>query len=276
MYYVFWRGSTWKPTLATSKDGVHWSESQILVDDLANQGRRVRPYCKYVSDGKGAIHMIFTNGHPRKEETNSVYYLKYEEGRFFKADGTVIGSIEKLPVQHRESDLVYNGKETGVRAWIWDLALDEAGHPVILYTRLPAEEDHRYHYARWDGTQWIDSEMTAGGKWFPQTREGAKEREPHYSGGMSLNHHDTSVVYLSRQVEGGTFEIEKWTTADHGKSWDSTAITRGSNPGMVNVRPIVPRGYTGLSDHILWMNGTYVHYDNYATGIRMLLPEPRP
>ena len=97
-----------------------------------------------------------------------------------------------------------------------------------------------------------------------------RETEPHYSGGISLNHADPSVVYLSRSVNG-EFELEKWVTSNNGKTWTHTAITENSK--LPNVRPIVPRGYTGDEDHVLWMYGAYVHYTRYETEIRMSTPK---
>jgi hypothetical protein len=171
-----------------------------------------------------------------------------------------------LPIPNSNSDVVYDGKAAEVRAWVWDIALDESGLPVIAYTRLPEETDHRYCYARWTGEQWLDTELTAGGKWFPQTPEGKKETEPHYSGGMSLDHSDPSKLYISRSVDG-VFEIEKWETQDKGKTWCSQPITKNSN--HLNVRPIVPRGYVGKKPHVMWMFGDYEHYTKFNTGIKI-------
>ncbi|NQT24772.1 BNR-4 repeat-containing protein [candidate division KSB1 bacterium] len=138
----------------------------------------------YVSDLKN--HDARTDGHPRDEAQNSVYYLRYEKGKFVKANGDRVGSMSELPIQHKSSDLVYDGSSETGRAWVWDIAIDNQGHPVIAYTRLPAETDHRYCYARWTGERWLDVEITPGGKWFPQTPEGHTEPKPHYSGGMRL------------------------------------------------------------------------------------------
>jgi len=260
-FYVFWRGPSWKPTFATSDDGRIWSEPRILIQDLGREDRAIRPYTKITSDGKSTIHIAFTDGHPRNEAQNSVYYLRYEAGNFFKADGTIAGGMEALPVQHSQSDVVYDGKATNVRAWVWDIALDADGHPVIAYTRHPDESDHRYHCARWNGAAWNDVEVTPGGGWFPKTIGGKKEREPHYSGGMALDHEDPSTLYVSRPING-MFEIERWQTPDGGASWTSLPVTQNSD--LPNVRPVVPRGGSG----VLWMHGSYEHYTRYRTGIR--------
>jgi hypothetical protein len=269
-FYVFWRGENWKPTFATSTDGVTWTAPQVLLQDSDRDSLEVRPYLKVVSDGRSEIHFAFTDGHPRDEPENSIYYAKYSNGDFFKADNTPIGTMQDLPIQHSQSDVVFDGKSNQVRGWIWDIALDPEGHPVIAYTRLPEETDHRYNYAYWDGNTWLDNEITPGGKWFPQTRLFSIEKEPHYSGGIAIDHDNPTEVYLSREI-GKVFEIEKWTTEDHGKTWISTAITQQSSRN--NVRPVVPRGQTEDTDYVLWMSGNYLHYTNYSTGILVNLSE---
>jgi len=75
-------------------------------------------------------------------------------------------------------------------------------------------------------------------------------------------------VYLSRQLNG-VFEIEKWFSLDKGKTWMSQPITKNSD--SLNVRPVVPRGYRGEKNHVLWMSGHYIHYTNYSTAIRMVV-----
>ncbi len=264
--YLFWRGQDWKPTYATSSDGSTWSEPRTLIRDAARAGHNVRPYFKIASDGTSAIDIVFTDGHPRDEPTNSVYHVRYERQELRASDGRVLGRLEDLPLSPRVASVVYEGRQQRVPAWVWDLALDRSGHPVVAYTRLPSIGDHRYHYARWTGQAWSDTQITPGGGWFPRTPRWRREREPHYSGGITLDHADPSAAYLSRQVDG-RFEIERWATADGGHSWDRTPITSGSEED--NVRPVVPRGVGGQGDLVLWLQGRYVRYTKYDMRIAM-------
>ncbi|MEZ4701656.1 MAG: BNR-4 repeat-containing protein [Rhodothermales bacterium] len=263
-FYVFWRGPSWKPTFSTSEDGVAWSEPRILLQETGRESDDIRPYLKVFSDGKSAIHLAFTDGHPRNEPTNSIYYARYEAGAFHRADGSRIAGMDETPFRHLESDLVYDVRSSGIRSWIWDIAADADGTPVIAYTRLPEETDHRYHYARWNGSGWDDQQIVAAGPWFPQTPAGEAEREVHYSGGIVIHPSHPDIVYLSRPVDG-VFEIERWDTPDAGATWTSHPITQHSE--ALNVRPVVPYGYPGTDDLVLWMNGAYVHYTDYHTGI---------
>ena len=269
--YLFWRGLTYKPTMAKSSDGGKtWSSAQVVVS-RADKTENNRPYVKYASNGRDRIHFLFTDGHPRDEKTNSVYYACYRAGAFHKADGSRICGVNELPFRPEQADCVYDARQTGARAWIAGVAYDANDQPIIAYTRFPAETDHRYHYARWDGKAWADTELCAAGKWFPQTPPGKTEREPHYSSGHALDPSDPSIVYVTRPVNG-VRELEKWKTPDGGKSWKSEAITSGSKHD--NVRPYVVMNHAPDGPTVLWMNlhGHYVHYTDYRTAIKMDRP----
>ena len=242
-FYVFWRGPSWKPTFATSMDGKLWSAPRILIQGLGKESNSIRPYLKLYSDGESTIHIAFTDGHPRNEKENSVYYLAYKKGAFYRSDGGSISSIESTPVRPEQCDLVYDGSTDG-RAWLWDIGTDSDQRPIVLYTRLPAETDHHYHFGYWDGTQWLNRHIAHGGAWFPETRKGEVELEPHYSGGFTMNHQNSFQFFLSREV-AGEFAIEQWSTDDLGLSWVVRPLT--SHSGESKIRPVVPRHPMSLS-----------------------------
>jgi len=273
--YLFWRGGDWKPTFCYTDDfGKTWSNVFSLIKSSLNTYKR--PYVKISSNGRDEIHFAFTDGHPRPEALNSIYYLKYKGGKFYKANGQVVGTMETLPVEHEDCDMVYDAyKEyiatrNGVRAWIWDVAVDKDGNPVIGYARLPEETNHQYYYAKWDGMKWVDSKITNAGSYFPRFRKNKEHREPepHYSGGIYIDHEDVNKVYYSRAV-GDTFEIFSATTEDEGKTWKEKAITSNSNRD--NVRPFAIRGAAeGSKSQVMWMyNDYYSHYKDFKTRIKM-------
>ena len=268
--YVFWRGSDFKPSFSISKNlGATWSEPRTLIRPTGS-GNNDRPYVKYWSDGKKRINFLFTDGHPDINPANSVYFLRYENGLFRRADGSRVGAMIDLPFDPSQCDRIYDGASAG-RAWVWDISENGEGNPVAVYTRLPAKDDHRYRYVFWDGARWRDSAITSAGKWFPHTPAGKIETEPYYSGGITIGSRDPGVVYLSRPVRD-VFEIERWTTADGGRTWTSIAITGNSESD--NVRPVAVRNAPRGTPDLLWMRnkGGYVHYTNYRTEIRMIQP----
>ncbi len=260
--YLFWRGGNFKPNFSTSGDGRQWARARTLIE-----GAGARPYMKFISNGRDEIHFAFTDGHPRKEPANNIYYARYSQNKIWRTPrGERIKLMDELPMEPAEAATVYDGSING-RAWIWDLALNSKGMPVMVFSVMPEQTRHYYHYACWDGEKWIENRITFGGSWFPQTVPGEQESEPHYSGGVVLDHRDPSVVYLSRQVDG-VFEIERWWTDDGGRNWNSKPVTAGSRHN--NVRPLVSRARPGQPAVLFWMNGDYIHYTRFSTSIRML------
>ena len=264
--YCFGRWTGYKPNMMWSDDhGQSWTKSKVFITNHPFDPNN-RPYVKYHSDGQSKIHIIFTDGHPRVEPTNSVYYAYYEAGAFYKADGSKIVGMDAIPFEPKDANTIFQSNELEGRAWIADVAQDEQGHPVVLYTKSPKETDHRYWYAKYNGKEWLNYEICKAGSWFPQTQAGKEERETHYFGNLSLNPANTNIVYLSRQVKG-VFEIERHETNDDGQTWTVEAITQNSK--FDNVRPYVPRDGDGSQEVVLWMeNQKYIHYTDFQTSIK--------
>jgi hypothetical protein len=270
--FLFSRSIDYHPTLITSDDeGETWNAPTKIIS-----GSGQRPYIKYVSDGKRRLHFAFTDGHPRDEWSNSIYYAYLEAGAYYRADGTKIKDFTQGPIDPKsESELVYDGNTSG-RAWIWDIALDSKGFPIVVFVVFPANNIHLYYYGRWDGARWTCHKITEGGSWYPQTPAGQSEPEPNYSAGLILDHDDPDDVYLSKP-QNGIFEIEAWSTKDLGETWRVKKITQGS--AKHNARPILPWNLSNArptAKMLLWMNGDYIFYKDYATNIRYTLLSGQP
>ena len=283
--YLFWRGMDNKPTFSYSDDGGDtWSAGQIYFKTRP----KARPYTKVYSKGDDKIHFTFTDGHPRNEPLNSIYYVCYKNGAFYKADGTKTKEIKDLPLTLNDVDIVYQGnKETG-KAWNWDIAEDKDGNPIIAFARFPVNTDHIYCLARVEKGGWKKYDLVHSGKWFPQTVTGRKEYEDNYSGGMSIDKENTDILYLSINRDS-VFEIEKWTMNKTPGSWKVEAITSGSNKD--NVRPFAVKGAQEGNPHqVMWMQNTrYINFgyhekirenfwsfeERYQTAIKLdrILPE---
>ncbi|MGN9812808.1 BNR-4 repeat-containing protein [Micromonospora sp. BQ11] len=252
--YLFWRGGDFNPAYSTTNGGDQWTTATRLISSPGH-----RPYLKVAANGRDTIHFAFTEAHPRNLRT-SIYYMYYRAGSLYRADGTRIGPMGTA-VTPAQATKVYDAATHGAKAWVHDIAIDSSGHPVITYATFPTDADHRYRYARWTGTGWFDRELTAAGG----TISG-DPAEPNYSGGITLDHDDPSVVLMSRQVDG-VFEIERWTTPDGGTSWSTEALTSGSTEP--NMRPFSPWGLPrGSALDVVWMAGDYPSYTRYRT--RML------
>jgi len=268
--YLFYRGGyDWKPSFITSDDlGKNWSEPKAFISKTINKTNN-RPYTKVISDGKSTIHFAFTDGHPREENHNSIYYLRYEAGHLFDEAGKKLGNMSALPIKQENVPKAYDGVVNNQRAWIWDIALNKQNHPVIVYTTLPEETQHFYNYGIWNGTEWQNKRLCKAGSAFPRFKRQKHQRdpEPHYSGGIVLDHNNPNTVYLSRP-HNDRYEIEEWTTNDMGKTFSNNYLTINSLKD--NVRPYVIRNAPAtLSPRILWMNVKhYEHYTNYNTSIK--------
>jgi hypothetical protein len=269
--YVFWRAEAGASAAGqaayTSSDdgGDTWEPGRVLLQNATQ-----RPYVKYDARGD-TIHVAYTEGHPNATQTG-VRYAAFRDGHLYRADGTLIADP---PIAAARGESVYRGKP---RAWVWDVASDSEGRPVIVYATFPTKTDHRYRYARWNGSRWIDVQLArAGGSIVP----GGRERQ--YSGGIALDHGDPSTVYLSRKIRG-VFEIERWRTPNRGRTWTRVAVT--SRSAQDNVRPVAPRGaHADGPAPVLWMSGAYPSYMSFSTGLRarfdaapveVLAPAPDP
>lgn len=259
--YLFWRGVDGKPSYSTSEDnGKTWATGKIFFMPERKYSFR-RPYTKVYSDGVDKIHFTLTDGHPHREDANNIYYMYYQGGAFYKADGTKIKDLGGEPVLPEEADLVYDAAKGKARAWNWEIG-ETDGQPVIAYTKYPDEQNHIYCYARWDGKQWLNYDLINSGSWFPQTIEGVEEPEPNYSGGMSIDHESPGRLYLSVKRDS-IFEIEQWDTKNGGKSWTVTPITDGSSKD--NIRPFAVRNAgEGNKLQFLWMQNTKYHHFTYG------------
>jgi hypothetical protein len=248
--YVFARsGYSHQSFTSTADDGRTWTTARTLIE-AGDQ----RPYVKYASDGRATIGMAFTNGHPAETQT-SIYYAAYRGGALRRASGMGIAPVSALPIAPAQADLVFRAP-SGRDAWVHDVALDAQGRPRIVFATFADgnAEDHDYWYAGWTGSRWETRRITAAGGSISDDA-----RQPSYSGGISLDHSDPSVVVLSRPGLQH-FEVERWRTADLGRTWSSEAVTVASTQD--NVRPVVPRNGSG---RVVWMTGRYGYFTTFRT-----------
>ena len=258
--YLFWRGGNYNPTFSTQADGSGtWSPPRNLIVE-PNE----RPYTKYAQSGGDTIHVAYTNAHPNEAPSVNIYHARIRNGVIERAGGEQVGTLA-APIAPAAGDLIFDAAEP---AWVHDVAAEPGtGNPVILFASFPSADDHRYHYARWDGSAWVVNEITPAGESFR-----AEQRpQDYYSGGLTLDHEDPSRVYLSRQVGTTTaWQVEVWSTANGGAGWTSQPVSAPSTEK--NVRPVSPRGMVPFGGDLstIWMRGAYPNYEEYATDIAVL------
>ena len=267
--YNFYRGLDFNPTFVTSTNhGKTWSEP---VHFFKNEvGGRHRPYARYAGNGKDTVHASITDAHPR-DYGNSIYYFEFRDGKYFKADGSLIKDLKAdgalLP---SETELVYQGSGNAKRgmslsaigaAWTSSIKIDEHGHPHIGYTLYNSNADNRYRLASWDGRKWIDREVAFGGKCL-------YDREASYTGLITMDPVDPSIVFISTDVDpttgkdlGGLHEIyrAKIGLTDDLSSIQWKAVTK--NSPVRNIRPMILR--EGDKRVALWQRGRFTTYTDY-------------
>lgn len=267
--FMLWRGADFKPNFSISEDGGQsWSTGEILILPERIYRNR-RPYLKAYSDGS-RLHLAFTDGHPRRELENSIYYTYYENGNFYKSDGSLISSLEDVPFSPEQAELVHDGAVDD-KAWIWDIAADENNHPVLTFASFPEDSIHYYHYARWNGSDWESERLVKAGSWFPESTPGQEQREPNYSGGIVVDTENPDNVYLSLEKDG-VFEIEHWHRRGPG-DWINRPVTINSSKD--NIRPYAVLGAKGDNPLQLFFltNDHYTHYTDYHSAVKMVLEE---
>lgn len=246
--YVFWRGGDWQPSYSTTTlDFRKWTAARDLLVGMPHE----RPYIKYDHWGT-AIRFAYVAAHPTRKATD-LYFGELRGWAVRRADGTPIRSRRHLPFVYTKGERIYSWHTDG-RAWVWDIAHDSDGNPVIVYAVIRSKGSHAYRYARWTGHGWLDHRITEAG--------GHINLAPGYSGGVTLDHNNPNVVYLSKESSKSHFELYKYETHDDGRTWLPPRWVTKNSDGA-NMRPFVPLGQTG-DKALLWLQGRYEHWTDFS------------
>lgn len=262
--YLCWRGIGWHPTIAqlslpdaADNISVTWGPYQMVKSTGA------RPYAKYMSNGKDKIYFTYTTGHPDNELPNDLYfnYIDIKTLQLQDVKGNTLSTIAVGPFQVDKTDgYVSRFPATVVdhpseRDWVWQVATDTKGNPVIAMVRISDDkESHDYYYARWNGREWKKTFLSNAGGHFHQT----PGFEKCYSGGMAIDPADANVIYCSLPIEGKhgkVYEIVKYMLNENGEILSSIPVTKDSKQN--NVRPYVIPGSEGTPLRLTWMTGEY-------------------
>lgn len=268
--YDFYRGENYNPNvIVSSNDGSSWSYGGRLIRTGSGS---TRPYVKYASNNIDKIWFTYTDGHPRDVADNNIYVAYLQGTNIYNAYGMDIGNLSSSEgIAPSAGTLVYDAPADGSqRGWTSDIHLDSNGYPVLGYTTRVSNDDHRYRYARFDGTTWTDHQIAYAGQCLYTA-------ENDYTGLITLDPQNPNVVYISTNAHPVTgaalisstdglrhYEIFRGTTTDGGANWIWEYITKNST--VDNIRPIVPI-WDDSRTILLWMKGTYFTYTSYNTAI---------
>ena len=278
--YLCWRGVEWHPTIAKlslpDENGnmeFTYGPYQMVRSSV---GSNVRPYAKYASNGKDKIYMSYTATHPDNHNPNWLFfnYIDINTMTLQNINGTTMKTISEGPLAISHSSSLTNvvDKTSNVRNWLWQVAIDEDGNPIIANVRIDnSKTSHDYYYVKWNGSEWVKTFLTnAGGKFHPSNTEYC------YSGGMSIDVDNPNVIYVSKPVDGlfgNIWEIFKYTMSDDGATVELAEQITENSPKN-NVRPWVIPGSSGDDLRVMWMHGDYdfwmvnsVYPNGYPTAI---------
>lgn len=257
--WMTWRGGNWQPTAATTPDhGKSWSSARTIL----RAGGKKRPYIKVAEGPNESVAMAYNQDNPGTTGTG-LYYLQYKPGQgFYKANGKkVANSHSTVPIS--KGDMIMSRHKHG-RAYVMDVAVGKDGKPATVFTGKPRSGAASVYYSHWNGKHWdIDKLTSVGYNLFSK-----HSRPKHYgfypTAGASLDHGDTSTVYLSRQVDH-QLRVEKWKQED-GK-WSHEFI---SPKEKSCVRPASVRG---LGEKVVMMCGDYTNWLKFKTSIYIAEPK---
>jgi hypothetical protein len=158
------------------------------------------------------------------------------------------------------------------RCWTIDLqTYDDGTIATIFKTRAnDSEADHRFFYARFDGSAWTSTYLgKAGSKMYYS--------EEDYVGLGALHPNHADIIYISTPFDPRddtdlkVREIFKGVTADQGATWSWTPVTQ--NSVRDNFRPIVP-DWDKNNTALLWWRGTYHTAQSFDAAIVGILDCP--
>jgi hypothetical protein len=248
------------------------------------------PYLKYAYDGKGTLHFVATEDHPRNFD-NNLFHGYLRDNTLYHSNGTTVGALSTstdATIATWDFTKVFTGDPDHV-AWMVDIELDRGDRPYVLFSTqrdgrgLPRGQggmDLRYHYARWDGKAWHTEEIAyAGRRLYPG--------EDDYSGLGALDPNNPDVLYISTDADPVTgaplvsaadqqrhYELFRAERTESSGKWQWTPFTRNST--VDNLRPVIPH-WNDRRTAIVWMRGSYVHNHGewYTALVAAIVPPSR-
>jgi hypothetical protein len=233
-------------------------------------------YHKFAGNGVDRIDFIGTEQHPRNYN-NGVYHGYIKDANSYDSNGVKIDPINDMCAPSVQAfTRIFTPDPCRLlwhTGWTNELELDKNGYPVCLFqTRYGTQTwgegsgqnnigayDHRFFYARFNGTSWNSWELCKMGT-------GLHAPEQDYIGMGCIHPNDANVIYVSTNydpvtdVNVGKHEIFKGVTYDNGANWEWTQITFDSTED--NIRPAIPK-WDANNTAVFWTRGKYPGQENY-------------
>ncbi len=217
----------------TSKDGINWTEDQMLAAIPVNKGENSGHYqTSNVFDGK--VVGTFFNRHPNGvvDKRTDLYYVQSSD--FGKSWESVEGIKLTVPIKDIESPArAVNYRSKGKNVYLKDMGFDISGNPVCLYIRSnghkPGPESAPYQWCvtKWNGTGWQTFVVTASDHNYDM-------------GSLFISGEGWKIVGPTEkgpQDWGVGGELAIWVSKDDGESWKlDKVLTENSEVSHAYVR----------------------------------------
>ena len=256
-------------------DGETWSEMHPFVEsDIEGEWIYVLPY---VDAANERMHLTIGD---QRNDPSGVYHGYLADGTIHGSDGTPVHELG-TPLRDKRRltviDETHHGPDEPDSMKMHDLIVRD-GVPYAAWVShetvskdvggsagpLPSG-DYRAMWGRWDGDDWIISEICPMGSSFA---------ENHYiSGGVYLDDQDPTVARASVECEDRNFQIQEWKTSDDGDTWTHTRDLSPAGPGWITPtkrgRPTSVRGHQGEIPAV-YFAGKYDRYDAMEARIGLI------
>ena len=266
--YLCWRGIGWHPTIGRltmpdNDDVVRFDHGPYQILQSQNGKAGVRPYAKYMSNGKDKIYLAYTSTHPDNQSVNYIYfnYIDIQSLKLKDINGQTLATIGSGTLHEVDSTPLYKNsypdavvEDAPFRNWLWEISVQEEDHPVIAMVRISEDKkSHDYYHVRWNGHEWQKTYLSHAGGHFHQT----PDIEKCYSGGMTIDKANPAIIYASVPVNGKhgyIYELKKFTVDEDGKLVSTQQLTFDSPKN--NIRPVAV-AHPENDQKLVWMQGDY-------------------
>ncbi len=215
-----------------SKEGTTWSEDKRLAAISVNEGEKSGHY-QVSNSFEGKIVATFFNRHPNGivDRRTDLYYVQSED--FGTSWTSVTGHELQLPLTKQANlSRVIDYASQSKNVYLKDMGFDAAGNPACLYIRSyghepgPRSAPYEWCLTRWDGTRWLTSVITTSDHNYDM-------------GSLYISDNTWRIVGPTEagpQAWGVGGELAIWQSANKGKEWTKTILTKDSELSHSYVR----------------------------------------
>lgn len=229
---------SWRETISTDGGATFPAATQRFSQATA------QAYLQIAHDGVDTIHFVYSNTIPVVGNTVKLAHC-YRVGTssYYQSDGTTI-TPGAGGIGYSAMTEFWDG--SGGAPFVFDLAIDGSGYPMVAHVDGPNSSDWRYTVSRWDGSAWGDVQVVSGYDSIPLSG---------VAGGFCISPINPDRLIVSAMQPSGRYEMETWESTDSGATFDDrTAITTGSS-----VNQMYPFGVHGADAEleVIWLSGQY-------------------